>query len=112
VPFGKLMGYAGDRSNGCTNWSPADAEQMIARKSARRNSGRQKPLSPRSPSPRRIIRPRRPSRCLSVWPIAQIGLKICGGLYEIRIRLAPAIPRYAAVTNRKIKASAFNAAIS
>ena len=30
VPYGKLVDYAGGRSNGCTSWSPADAEQMIA----------------------------------------------------------------------------------
>ncbi|CAN7612451.1 hypothetical protein [Mesorhizobium sp. LjNodule214] len=30
VPFGKLVDYAGGRSNGCTSWSPADARQMIA----------------------------------------------------------------------------------
>ncbi|MDX8495593.1 hypothetical protein RFN29_28980 [Mesorhizobium sp. VK22B] len=29
VPFGKLVNYAGGRSNGCTSWSPADAEQII-----------------------------------------------------------------------------------
>jgi len=29
VPFGKLVDYAGGRSNGCTSWSPADAEQII-----------------------------------------------------------------------------------
>jgi hypothetical protein len=30
VPFGKLVEYAGGRSNGCTSWSPADAQQIIA----------------------------------------------------------------------------------
>jgi len=30
VPFGTLVDYAGGRSNGCTNWSPAHAEQVIA----------------------------------------------------------------------------------
>ena len=30
VPFGKLVDYAGGRSNGCTSWSPADAGQIIA----------------------------------------------------------------------------------
>jgi len=30
VPYGKLVDYAGGRSNGCTSWSPADAEQMIS----------------------------------------------------------------------------------
>ncbi|AZO28909.1 MULTISPECIES: hypothetical protein [Mesorhizobium] len=29
VPFGKLVNYAGGRSNGCTSWSPADAELII-----------------------------------------------------------------------------------
>jgi hypothetical protein len=29
VPFGKLVDYAGGRSNGCTSWSPADAQQII-----------------------------------------------------------------------------------
>ncbi|MER9331554.1 hypothetical protein [Mesorhizobium sp. M0488] len=29
VPFGKLVDYAGGRSNGCTSWSPADARQII-----------------------------------------------------------------------------------
>ncbi len=29
VPFGKLVNYAGGRSNGCTSWSPTDAEQII-----------------------------------------------------------------------------------
>ena len=29
VPFGKLVNYAGGRSNGCTSWSPSDAEQII-----------------------------------------------------------------------------------
>jgi hypothetical protein len=30
VPFGKLVDYAGGRSDGCTSWSPSDAEQIIA----------------------------------------------------------------------------------
>jgi hypothetical protein len=30
VPFGKLVNYAGGRSNGCTSWSPSDAEQIIS----------------------------------------------------------------------------------
>jgi len=30
VPFGKLVDYAGGRSNGCTSWSPSDARQIIA----------------------------------------------------------------------------------
>jgi hypothetical protein len=29
VPYGKLVNYAGGRSNGCTSWSPADAGQII-----------------------------------------------------------------------------------
>jgi hypothetical protein len=29
VPFGKLVNYAGGRSNGCTRWSPLDAGQLI-----------------------------------------------------------------------------------
>ncbi|MER9585129.1 hypothetical protein [Mesorhizobium sp. M0276] len=29
VPFGKLVDYASGRSNGCTSWSPADAQQII-----------------------------------------------------------------------------------
>ena len=29
VPFGKLVNYAGGRSDGCTSWSPSDAEQII-----------------------------------------------------------------------------------
>lgn len=29
VPFGTLVNYAGGRSNGCTSWSAADAEQII-----------------------------------------------------------------------------------
>jgi hypothetical protein len=29
VLFGKLVNYAGGRSNGCTSWSAADAEQII-----------------------------------------------------------------------------------
>jgi hypothetical protein len=29
VPFGKLVAYAGGRSNGCTSWSVSDAEQII-----------------------------------------------------------------------------------
>ena len=30
VPFGQLEDYAGGRSDGCTSWSPSDAEQVIA----------------------------------------------------------------------------------
>jgi hypothetical protein len=30
VPFGKLVDYAGGRSNGCTSWSRADARQITA----------------------------------------------------------------------------------
>jgi hypothetical protein len=30
VPFGKLVVYAGGRSDGCTSWSPSDARQIIA----------------------------------------------------------------------------------
>jgi hypothetical protein len=30
VPFGKLVDYAGGRSNGCTSWSRADAAKIIA----------------------------------------------------------------------------------
>ncbi|BCG93430.1 hypothetical protein MesoLj131a_22940 [Mesorhizobium sp. 131-2-1] len=30
VPFGKLVDYAGGRSNGCTSWSPADAQQIVS----------------------------------------------------------------------------------
>jgi hypothetical protein len=29
VPFGKLVAYAGGRSDGCTSWSPSDAGQII-----------------------------------------------------------------------------------
>ena len=29
VPFGKLVNYAGGRSNGCTSWTPSDAGQII-----------------------------------------------------------------------------------
>ncbi|MGA7457177.1 MAG: hypothetical protein WBW51_07655 [Methyloceanibacter sp.] len=29
VPFGKLVVYAGGRSNGCTSWSPSDAGQVV-----------------------------------------------------------------------------------
>ena len=29
VPFGMLENYTGGRSNGCTSWSPSDAEQII-----------------------------------------------------------------------------------
>jgi hypothetical protein len=29
VPFGKLVDYAGGRSDGCTSWSPSDAGQII-----------------------------------------------------------------------------------
>jgi hypothetical protein len=30
VPFGKLVDYAGGRSDGCTSWSPSDAGQIVA----------------------------------------------------------------------------------
>jgi len=30
VPYGSLVNYTGGRSNGCTSWSPADAEQILA----------------------------------------------------------------------------------
>jgi hypothetical protein len=30
VPFGQLEDYTGGRSNGCTSWSPSDADQIIA----------------------------------------------------------------------------------
>jgi hypothetical protein len=30
VPLGKLVNYAGGRSNGCTSWSPLDAGQIIS----------------------------------------------------------------------------------
>ena len=30
VPFGQLVNYAGGRSDGCTSWSPSDAQQIIA----------------------------------------------------------------------------------
>jgi hypothetical protein len=30
VPFGKLVDYVGGRSDGCTSWTPADAEQIVA----------------------------------------------------------------------------------
>jgi hypothetical protein len=30
VPFGTLVTYAGGRSDGCTSWSPSDAQQIIA----------------------------------------------------------------------------------
>ena len=30
VPFGKLVDYARGRSDGCTSWSPSDAQQIIA----------------------------------------------------------------------------------
>jgi len=30
VPFGTLVNYAGGRSDGCTSWSPSDAQQIIA----------------------------------------------------------------------------------
>jgi hypothetical protein len=30
VPFGRLVNYAGGRSNGCTSWSPADAGRITA----------------------------------------------------------------------------------
>ena len=30
VPVGKLVDYAGGRSDGCTSWSPSDARQIIS----------------------------------------------------------------------------------
>jgi hypothetical protein len=30
VPFGTLVNYAGGRSDGCTSWSPSDAQHIIA----------------------------------------------------------------------------------
>ena len=30
VPFGKLVNYAAGRSDGCTSWSPSDAETVMA----------------------------------------------------------------------------------
>jgi hypothetical protein len=30
VPYGSLVNYTGGRSNGCTSWSPSDAEQILA----------------------------------------------------------------------------------
>ena len=30
VPFGELVDYSAGRSNGCTSWSPSDAEQILA----------------------------------------------------------------------------------
>jgi hypothetical protein len=30
VPFGKLIDYSAGRSNGCTSWSPSDAEKILA----------------------------------------------------------------------------------
>ena len=30
VPFGKLVEYPGGRSNGCTSWSPSDAEHIFS----------------------------------------------------------------------------------
>jgi hypothetical protein len=30
VPFGQLEDYAGGRSDGCTSWSPSDAEKIVA----------------------------------------------------------------------------------
>lgn len=30
VPFGKLVNYTGGRSNGCTTWSPVDADKIIS----------------------------------------------------------------------------------
>lgn len=29
VPFGKLVNYAGGRSNGCTSWTPSDAGRIV-----------------------------------------------------------------------------------
>lgn len=31
VPFGKLVDYAGGRSDGCTSWSPSDARKIISK---------------------------------------------------------------------------------
>lgn len=31
VPFGELVNYTGGRSNGCTTWSPSEAEEVLAR---------------------------------------------------------------------------------
>lgn len=30
VPFGTLVNYSGGRSNGCTTWTPADSEKILA----------------------------------------------------------------------------------
>ena len=30
VPFGQLVDYSTGRSNGCTSWSPSDAERILA----------------------------------------------------------------------------------
>jgi hypothetical protein len=30
VPYGQLVNYSGGRSNGCTTWSPSDADKIIA----------------------------------------------------------------------------------
>ena len=30
VPYGKLIDYSAGRSNGCTSWSPADSERILA----------------------------------------------------------------------------------
>ncbi len=30
VPYGSLVNYTGGRSNGCTSWSPSDAEQILS----------------------------------------------------------------------------------
>src|SRR5690606_30712231 len=30
VPYGSLVDYTGGRSNGCTSWSPADSEDILA----------------------------------------------------------------------------------
>jgi len=30
VPYGKLVNYTGGRSNGCTTWSPAESEKILA----------------------------------------------------------------------------------
>jgi hypothetical protein len=30
VPYGRLVNYAGGRSNGCTSWSPSDSKQVFA----------------------------------------------------------------------------------
>ena len=54
VPYGKLVDYAGGRSNGCTSWAPADADQIISMvKAIRRRSTsiRNRVISRRSANP-------------------------------------------------------------